>query len=331
MNLPCSVIRDLLPLYTENLTSEESTNLVHEHLADCTACREYLDGLQQPMKPIPESTAPIKQIKKELIKRRWRTAAIAALSVFLILFAVLARITHENPIPYSPALLSVEGVVPYDPAEEPLYSGAVHMNSLDGWQTSNPGQALIINRNEHISGSASEVYLDDETGERTVYLQYFSTQAALVIDDVNGGFSIEHYDGKGATDIFYPSPDRVIYGFGQDQTLLWGEPMNGGVQILPRLALAYYVFIAAGFAVILAVLWIVFRKKRCSSVIRQLCFVPVAYLLGQLFIKGTKTVSVFLVRDLSLIGIEATAFFILLTLSYRAWIQHKKDREQTKV
>ena len=41
MNLPCSVIRDLLPLYTENLASEESMNLVNDHLADCAACREY--------------------------------------------------------------------------------------------------------------------------------------------------------------------------------------------------------------------------------------------------------------------------------------------------
>ena len=37
MNLPCSVIRDLLPLYTENLASEESMILVKDHLADCAA------------------------------------------------------------------------------------------------------------------------------------------------------------------------------------------------------------------------------------------------------------------------------------------------------
>lgn len=328
MNLPCSVIRDLLPLYTENLASEESMNLVKDHLADCAACREYLDGLQQPMEPIPESAAPIKQIKKELKKRRWRTAAIAALSVFLILFALLARITHENPIPYSPALLSVEGVVSYNPEEEPLYSGAVHMDSPDGWQTANPGQALIINRNEHVSGSAAEVYLDDETGELTVYLQYFSTQAALVIDDVDGGFSIEHFDSKGSKDIFYPLPDRVIYGFGRDQTLLWGEPMNGGLQILPRLALAYYAFIATGFAAILAVLWIIFRKKSFSHVIRQLCFAPVAYLLGQLFIKGSKTLSIFLMMDLKQIVVETLGFYLLLTLVYQAWSQHKKDKQE---
>ena len=86
--------------------------------------------------------------------------------------------------------------------------------------------------------------------------------------------------------------------------------------------------IAIGFAVILAVLWIVFRKKSFSPVIGQLCFVPVAYLLGQLFIKGSKTVSVFLMMDLKQIVIETIGFYVLLTLIYQVWSQHKKDKQE---
>ena len=40
MKLSCGVIRDLLPLYAENLAGEESRQLVEEHLADCEACRK---------------------------------------------------------------------------------------------------------------------------------------------------------------------------------------------------------------------------------------------------------------------------------------------------
>ena len=32
MNIPCGVVRDLLPLYAEELTSEESKTLIEEHL-----------------------------------------------------------------------------------------------------------------------------------------------------------------------------------------------------------------------------------------------------------------------------------------------------------
>ena len=46
--LPCSVVRDLLPSYVDELTEEETTLAVKEHLENCTKCRtEYeimLDG-----------------------------------------------------------------------------------------------------------------------------------------------------------------------------------------------------------------------------------------------------------------------------------------------
>ncbi|MGN0476935.1 MAG: zf-HC2 domain-containing protein, partial [Ruminococcus sp.] len=35
MKTKCNVIRDLIPLYAENLTSEESNNLISEHLLNC--------------------------------------------------------------------------------------------------------------------------------------------------------------------------------------------------------------------------------------------------------------------------------------------------------
>ena len=35
MKLPCAVVRDLLPLYAENLTEDETKKLVDEHLESC--------------------------------------------------------------------------------------------------------------------------------------------------------------------------------------------------------------------------------------------------------------------------------------------------------
>ena len=43
-------------------------------------------------------------------------------------------------------------------------------------------------------------------------------------------------------------------------------------------------------------------------------------------IKGTSTVSMFLTRDLILIGVEAIAFYLLLTLCDLAWDQHIRDK-----
>ena len=38
----CGVIHDLLPLYEDGAASEETTQLVREHLKDCPVCREEL-------------------------------------------------------------------------------------------------------------------------------------------------------------------------------------------------------------------------------------------------------------------------------------------------
>ena len=40
MKIPCGVIRDLLPLYVEDLASEETKQLLDEHLADCPTVGE---------------------------------------------------------------------------------------------------------------------------------------------------------------------------------------------------------------------------------------------------------------------------------------------------
>ena len=45
MKVSCDVIRDLLPLYTDQAASADTVALVEEHLASCPACREELGRL----------------------------------------------------------------------------------------------------------------------------------------------------------------------------------------------------------------------------------------------------------------------------------------------
>jgi anti-sigma factor RsiW len=45
MKLPCNVIRDLLPLYAEDMVSPESRALTEEHIAECAACRAALEAM----------------------------------------------------------------------------------------------------------------------------------------------------------------------------------------------------------------------------------------------------------------------------------------------
>lgn len=46
MKMKCSVIQDLLPSYVDNICSEDTRELVQEHIAECGQCREKLEQMK---------------------------------------------------------------------------------------------------------------------------------------------------------------------------------------------------------------------------------------------------------------------------------------------
>ncbi len=46
MKIPCSVVRDLLPLYAEEMIEEETRALVDEHLEECSECSTRLEEIK---------------------------------------------------------------------------------------------------------------------------------------------------------------------------------------------------------------------------------------------------------------------------------------------
>lgn len=281
MKIPCAVIRDLLPLYAEDLTSEESKQVVDEHLADCPDCRARLEALRQPAAPEPDAAETLRGVKKSLRRRRLLTALLAALLVFLPLFSLLARSTDKIAVPWEADLVRVE--------------------SADG--------GLRLSFDGRISALEAELCTDPDNGETTLLLQGWS-------DRWSGRPDAAHERGSYAISTL---PDRVIYGYGfrdMGQKFLYGKPMNGGTVILPRLTLGYYVLIALATAAIFGLLWLIFRKKKAADLLRALFFAALSYPVGHLLVKGGETFSFFLARDLAFILIAAAAVWGLLMLGW---------------
>lgn len=91
MKTNCDIIRDLLPLYAEHITSEASNALVEEHLAECEACRAELEQMEQPVPVRPEAQpdAPLRRIRAALQRRSIRAAigsVLAALCALALIF-----------------------------------------------------------------------------------------------------------------------------------------------------------------------------------------------------------------------------------------------------
>lgn len=69
MKNECSIIRDILPLYVENMVSEDTSEFVKEHLESCPTCRAELEKLREPVEvqtePQPDmDAAPLKRLKR---------------------------------------------------------------------------------------------------------------------------------------------------------------------------------------------------------------------------------------------------------------------------
>ena len=88
MKLSCNIILDLLPLYYDQVCSDETKALVEEHLSSCESCREALKSMSGEL-PIPkqdiESVEILKNIKKELRTKEVRWIFI------IIIIAILGR------------------------------------------------------------------------------------------------------------------------------------------------------------------------------------------------------------------------------------------------
>ena len=314
MKLPCGIIRDLLPLYAEQMTGEETDAAVREHLESCPACTDALQALGKAETAPAESVHVMHKLKRDLRVRRWRAAALAALAVFLPLFTFSARGTAKEYLPYSQGLVTVEGVMPGEDQEETLY----------------------LSYDSRVKGLQYEMAEDTDTGERTLFIMgydYASKEFLMEHDPETGERSLRigtvHVTAPDQRheSVFVPAPDRVIYGFGGDQVLLYGEPMDGGMEILPRLFLGYYLLMAFVLAAALGILALILRKKRSGAVLRQLFFAPVAYILGHLLVKGPNTVSFNAAWELVPILIAAAGSYALLSLGWQALRQWKLDRE----
>lgn len=88
--LPCEVVRDLLPSYVDGLTCRTTNELVEGHVETCASCRAALDAMRAP-EAEPEKTGEVREINY-LKKNKRRNRAVVLWSfagALLLAFAVL--------------------------------------------------------------------------------------------------------------------------------------------------------------------------------------------------------------------------------------------------
>lgn len=94
----CNIIKDLIPLYSEGLCSEESENQIKEHIRDCEKCRMLYEHAPQNSESdtLQAETPPEKNIFKKVNKKlkHHRIVDIILLLIIAGIIAVLGWLTY---------------------------------------------------------------------------------------------------------------------------------------------------------------------------------------------------------------------------------------------
>lgn len=294
MKLPCEAVRDLLPLYAEGLTSEASDRLLAEHLKDCADCKKELETLRcapagnEP----PQNGAALLRVKKDIKKRKLRTAAFSVLCAFLLLFMAFSYLTKPHCLSYA--------------------DSDVHITTeADG--------RVYASFSEQVTACRTNRYINEE-GKVSVDVEAWSSYFDHLLGKASPSVLLASKEEP--ADVVYYCDYTVS---SENMTVVYGAAGDVGGQALPRLVMGYYALIALIASVVLGVLFLLLRKKKTVGTITKALFlVPVSYLLGQLLL-ANRFVTYFAARDFVMNCIAGAAVYGVLWLGSSLIWQRRRD------
>ena len=273
MRKECNIIRDLLPLYAENMVCADTEEFVKEHLEQCAECRkeyEQMKGMSvQKEQEKQEGTAPLVALKRKLWKKRMQTVVCTGLFVIALLVSAFAVFSAPVYIPYEENLLKI---------------------------TENADESITIMFDERVTDYSCESDSYMEAGQcyqieawTSLWNQWFSKRGVQYV-------TIPAEAAENVS-VYYCSND------GTEDICVYGQPItSGGVITLPRLVLGYYFLLAGMCAVVLLAVWCVVRRNpKKKAVVETMLLYPLSYGVGHLIVTGFDSGSYAAQRDFMLI------------------------------
>ena len=118
MKTECSVVRDLLPLYIEDMVSTETAQYVNEHLKNCNECQAELANLKEgaELSALETSFAPksddAKPFKKMMKRMNRQFYSIAYAAIIFLIFLGFGWTAGDN-LMYNSLIMPIVGIFGY--------------------------------------------------------------------------------------------------------------------------------------------------------------------------------------------------------------------------
>ena len=111
MDISCDIIRDLLPLYAEDLVSEDSKKLVDRHLCECDPCTKQLAILKKAqIIPVDVETESLKKVGTAIRRRRMLAVMTTVMFVVTLILSVTLLFDARIYLTAEQAVESVEAL-----------------------------------------------------------------------------------------------------------------------------------------------------------------------------------------------------------------------------
>lgn len=213
MNISCEIIRDLLPLYVDEVCSNDSRVMVDRHLQGCESCRtelNYMKGELPQVAVIAEEVDSLKAARKA--QNRFTVRGIlGTLAAVLCMITVGAFLFHPDvPFPVEPSRMQVEAAC----------------------QLENGNIYFMWSMKDGTLGERSRAYREKDGAMYVVPLGPIIEAHEMywynVPDSYEKGVKIIHPDstwsdqyGEG-----HEGMNAIYLGWGEDAILIWEEGMK---------------------------------------------------------------------------------------------------------
>lgn len=138
----CNIANDLIPLYVDDILSEDSKEMLEEHIAKCEKCKQTIGKMRQDI-PVMEdrNINPFKKLRKQIV--------IRTILIVLVLFGL-----------YTAFLFCDLTVIPV------FYAGDGLMDCMEVVETE---EGLFLRRQD-LAVRGDVIFVDDSNGEVKFYL-----------------------------------------------------------------------------------------------------------------------------------------------------------------
>lgn len=287
----CNLIKDILPLVAEGISSTETKKIAMAHMKTCSSCQSLYDQMIQetaPAKREKDSAIPIKQLHHKIKKRQHRTIALSVLLSAIVLIITGYHLFKPIPLSFQEAVTAVEK------GDDGVY---VHFSDRVGFYE--------ITSKEDIDG-------------------YLSYDVVAVYTKMGRLFS-KSYPKIG---VITDQNSRVYYldYLKQEDHVIYGPNISGGRLTLHRLAMNYYLVIMAGVFVVSGLLtkFVPFLRK----ISKLIMFFSASYVGAHFLIFGLGNTTYFILHDMLFVLIMTVMLFVAALLyeqNFRKWNSFSKE------